>query len=502
MNLKQILFNLALIGISSLTFVKTEEEIEVKAELLIDVDEGVLVLTDQSFDKAIKEHEFVLAEFYAPWCGHCKKLAPEYVKAAKKLEEIGSPAKLAKIDCTVEKALATKYGVKGYPTLKFFKNGKPVDYAGPREAAGIVSWLEKKTGPPAVPVEDLATLNKLKESNSVVVIGVFKDAESDAAKEFVKAAGSIDDIKFLTTSNDEVMKGIQAADGEIVLFKNFDEPRVDYSGEAKAAAIEAWIQDTSVPLIWEFTGTNAQKIFAQKAKTHFLYFITVEDAQKQVAPLKPVAVEYKDKITFVYINVQEKSNEQVMKFFGIDNKMVPMYTLFEMESSAKYMSEKNTVAETEAVSTMVKKYFAKELEKNLKSENIPDGWDKEPVKVLVGKNFNDVALDKSKDVFVEFYAPWCGHCKSLAPIWDKLGEEFEKDDSVVIAKMDATANEADGVNIKSFPTLKFWKRENNMVIDFNGARDFETLAHFVRTGEMTLPEPEEKEEEKDVKDEL
>ena len=60
---------------------------------------------------------------------------PEYVKAAKKLEQIGSPAKLAKIDCTVEKALATKYGVKGYPTLKFFKNGKPVDYAGPREAA-------------------------------------------------------------------------------------------------------------------------------------------------------------------------------------------------------------------------------------------------------------------------------------------------------------------------------------------------------------------------------
>lgn len=166
------------------------------------------------------------------------------------------------------------------------------------------------------------------------------------------------------------------------------------------------------------------------------------------------------------------------------------------------MSGKNTAAETDAVTKMVEKYFAGELEKTLKSEDIPENWDKEPVKVLVGKNFADVAMDKSKNVFVEFYAPWCGHCKSLAPVWDKLGEEFEKDDSVVIAKMDATANEADGVNVRSFPTLKLWKKDTNDLVDYDGARDFETLAHFVRTGEMKLPEKPKEKKGADKKDEL
>merc|ERR1719450_760260 len=101
---------------------------------------------------------------------------------------------LAKVDATVEKALGTKFGVRGYPTLKFFRSGKPQEYKGPRDGPGIVQWLEKKTGPPAVPVNDMESFEKLKE-NPVVVVGVFKDQESDAAKEFIKAAGTIEDHK-------------------------------------------------------------------------------------------------------------------------------------------------------------------------------------------------------------------------------------------------------------------------------------------------------------------
>ncbi len=140
-----------------------------------ELDEGVVVLTDDNFDDVVNHFEHVLVMFYAPWCGHCKKLKPEYKAAAQALAEQGSEMKLGKVDATEETGLGSRFEVQGYPTLKFFIGGDAIEYNGPREKDGILNWLRKKTQPSTTLLSDSESIEKAKTDNEAV--GVFFGGE-------------------------------------------------------------------------------------------------------------------------------------------------------------------------------------------------------------------------------------------------------------------------------------------------------------------------------------
>jgi len=104
---------------------------------------GVVDLNPNNFDNRVKDSDGIwIVEFYAPWCGHCKQLAPQYQKAAQALKGIIG---VGAVDCDVHKQLCGQYGVQGFPTIKVFgaNKNKPEDYQGGRTADAIVQAAQK-----------------------------------------------------------------------------------------------------------------------------------------------------------------------------------------------------------------------------------------------------------------------------------------------------------------------------------------------------------------------
>ncbi|KAK4799244.1 hypothetical protein SAY86_024609 [Trapa natans] len=103
------------------------------------------------------------------------------------------------------------------------------------------------------------------------------------------------------------------------------------------------------------------------------------------------------------------------------------------------------------------------------------------VVVLTADNFDEVVLDENKDVLVEFYAPWCGHCKALAPTYEKVANAFKLEEGVVIANLDADKHRdpAEKYGVSGYPTLKFFPKGNKAGEEYEGGRDVDDFVKFI-----------------------
>ncbi|KAL7885609.1 hypothetical protein AOLI_G00059040 [Acnodon oligacanthus] len=477
----------------------------------------VLEFTDDDFESRIGDHDLILVEFFAPWCGHCKKLAPEYEAAATRLKGI---VPLAKVDCTANSNVCSKYGVSGYPTLKIFRDGEESGgYDGPRTADGIVSHLKKQAGPASVDLKAVEDFEKFIGDRDASVVGFFADGGSAAQSEFLKSASALrESYRFAHTNLEDLLKKHDIEGEGVVLFRpprlnnKFEESSVKF-GEEKFtnAKIKRFIQDNIFGICPHMTDDNKDQL---KGKDLLVAYYDVDYEKNPKGSnywrnrVMKVAKSFLDQgktLSFAVANRNSFSHDVSELGLDASSGELPVVGIRTAKGD-KYVMQEEFSRDGKALERFLQDYFDGKLKRYLKSEPIPESNDG-PVKVVVAENFDSIVNDESKDVLIEFYAPWCGHCKSLEPKYKELGEKLADDPNVVIAKMDATANDVPSpYDVRGFPTIYFSPAgQKQSPKRYEGGREVSDFISYLKkeaTNELVVKEEDKKKKSKGKKSEL
>jgi len=295
-----------------------------------------------------------------------------------------------------------------------------------------------------------------------------------------------DDFFFGISTDPAVLKAAGVEKEAVVAFKAYDDKRVAYSGSTKSKDLQDWLQLQSLPIVGEWSNTRSERILKRKLPVAKFFMkidwrpANVKHTQYFVNRIEPVARENLGKIIFTIANVSDFVS--VMDEYGWKGKENGLVL---ENGRVKYRFDK--AFKTENIRKWVSDYFEGKLEQWIKSEEVP-GTNDGPVKVLVGKNFNEI-VEPDSDVLIEFYAPWCGHCKTLEPKYKKLGQKFKGVDGLVIAKMDATANDyPPEYQVSGFPTIYF-KPAGGTPIKYDGEREVDDMARFIKKNAKNPTKP-------------
>ncbi|CAJ0600087.1 unnamed protein product [Cylicocyclus nassatus] len=459
--------------------------------------EEVVTLTKENFDDFIGSHALSLVEFYAPWCGHCKKLAPEYEKAAQMLKAQGSPIRLAKVDATVEKDLAEKYGVSGFPTLKIMRHGKRYEYNGPREAYGIVKFMQEQALPAAKKLGSVGAVQRFMQKEDVTIIGFFESDASPAFEPFSEAAEMLrQDFKYIGwVSDPEAFKKYDAKPNDMIIFyptlfqSKFEPKSRTYNREgAPAEELVSFLRSFCLPLVGKRTKENIPTRYGKFPLVVVYYNADFslqyrEGSEYWRQKVLNIAQKYqKDNYYFAVADEEEFADE--LQDVGLGDSGLEHNVLAFGHDGKKYpMDPEEFDGELEEnLEAFMKKLSAGKIKPYYKSAPIPRD-DKGPVRIVVGANFEKIVNDESKDILIEFYAPWCGHCKAFEPKYKELAAKLKKTEpNLVLAKMDAIANDAPSpYSVEGFPTIYFAPSgKKKEPIKYSGNRDLDHLTNFMK----------------------
>merc|ERR1711935_354975 len=247
-----------------------------------------------------------------------------------------------------------------------------------------------------------------------------------------------------------------AATPGVVFFRKFETETNAYTGAADKDSLIAFVKPLMVPTVFEFSEEEIEAVFGQQQPTVILFRSDATDKDAAfMATFEEAAKANKGKMLFAYSDIAQGIQERLAEFVGVTESMLPTLRAIVPNGMKKYESPTKPADLTvESISSFVDDVISGNLKPSLKAE--------------------------TKDVFVKYYAPWCGHCKKLAEPWKELATKMAEFPDLVIGKFDATANEAEGVEVRGYPTLIFYPKDNKAGISYDGERDVASFEAWLK----------------------
>merc|ERR1711874_192704 len=425
-------------------------------------------LNRDNFKQFIEDNDNTLVKFYAPWCGHCKKMAPDYEAASDMIET----AKLAEVDVTVEAELGEEYGIRGFPTIKYFSKGQVIDYDGGRSKQDFVNYIELMSTDPVTVISSKSELSTFTDKNSNIFLYVGKNiSNSNVMFNNIASANRLMG-KFLAMED-------ETADEDYILVINQD-------GENKIGSITQMTEEDltqkmkveKLPLFGPVNGENFGA-YMDTGMDLVWYAGDVAAYEKVKSEVEKVAMKYRGQFNFVHLD-SEQFERQIEGMLGLSIDSLPTLVRTR-DGPGRYIFSDDMTADN--VAQWMENINNDTEQVLLKSEPVPENNDG-PVTILVGENFDDI-VTQDKDVVVMIHAPWCGHCKKLMPEFEKAAEVIrEKSPETVMAIFDGTANEITDPNysFQGFPTVYFKRagEVNTMPFPFT-ERNANEILQFLST---------------------
>ena len=363
-----------------------------------------------------------------PGCGWAEGaecfVLPRTEDLTRHAQNAGVEVTLAKADATLasNKELSERFGVRGYPTLKMFVGHSadaPRDYAGPREADGIVTYLTKQSGPASVELKSAAEAEALVASEDVLVVGIFPSGAP--SETFMATAQRLrDEYTFAHVSSASLLPGGAAADPAttVVVFKSFDDPSVAATtvDVTDADTLSAWIAHTALPLVAKLdkepkNRAAMRRVFEFKAPKGLVFAKYDGAVELQLSAALTAGAKAHPELKFVVGDATD--NDGALQFFGFTAEDLPAAVIHDTTDGAgdkKYARAKLVLGELDG---WLQDFKAGKLSPTIKSEPLPTPNDG-PVTILVAKNFADIVVP-SKTILLEFYAPWCAPASPRSP---------------------------------------------------------------------------------------